>query len=97
MDITVTSISDRFVQLKMHNVHFSFLYDMHGLYRKDYDNKLKFCKNMEDKLQDSARRGMDICAVDLFEELELIKYFLQLRPLSSFRIYCHVLRVVRDC
>jgi hypothetical protein len=68
--ITVTLISERCEQLKVHNAYFSLLYDTHGLSRKDYDIKLKFYKNLQDKLTDSARWDGDICAVDLIEVLE---------------------------
>jgi hypothetical protein len=69
LDTAVMLRSERSEQLKC-TMPMSVFSDIHGLSKKNYDIKLTFCKNLQEKLTDSARKEGDICAMDLIKEKE---------------------------
>lgn len=83
LDTSITSIEDRYEQLKNHNKHFEFFHNLHNLKDMETDKLKACCSNLESHLTHSDDKDID--SVDLFNELKILKdtFFSEIKDLKS--------------
>ncbi|XP_049806802.1 uncharacterized protein LOC126249191 [Schistocerca nitens] len=75
LDIVITSLDERFNQLKAHCDYFDFLYDIDELKNTPPDNLDTKCRNLAAILQD--HESSDIYALELRDELKVLSTLLK--------------------
>ncbi|XP_049782367.1 uncharacterized protein LOC126184052 [Schistocerca cancellata] len=75
LDIVITSLDDRFSQLKAHCDYFDFLYDIDELKNTPPDSLDTKCRNLSSILQD--HESSDIDALEFRDELKVLSTLLK--------------------
>jgi len=83
LDTSITSIKERYEQLKNCNKHFEFLYHLRNLKDIETDKLKTYCSNLEFYLTHGDNKDID--SVDLFNELNILKdnFFSEIKDLKS--------------
>ncbi|KAK9752987.1 hAT family C-terminal dimerization region [Popillia japonica] len=78
LDTTISSVKERFLQLKQHNEDFKVLLNISQLKEWNDDDLLKHCKDLQLKLtNDKNNEDRDIDGNTLFEELKAFYIFMK--------------------
>ncbi|XP_033220910.1 uncharacterized protein LOC117175311 [Belonocnema kinseyi] len=96
LDVTISSIKERFDQLQAHNSHFSFLYDISALKHMPLTVLLDNCTKLETFLTHQDLKDID--AQQLSDELQVLSHSIdETVSLTPLNVLQHVVEIGIDC
>lgn len=79
VDVVISKLNDRFEQLNECNCNFGFLNNL-GSLSSDKEKLMKYCMDLQIKLTDLSTKEMDVDAIDLCNEIEILSTYIHNKP-----------------